>query len=334
MALYDNIYTPRIYVDWINWLISIGKMSTSDITFTSSSSFASGSNLYELFDGDPTNVQTISCSGTTDSHDIIIDTNIGTDTNQATNFCAILGHNLKEADAKINFEVDDTGSGFAGVNITEIANSGGANGTSNEFTPSYNGWSMFTWSTPTTDNEKIKITIDDVSTYDSDVKIGAIIVGKYYDFPHPPDLKLSRDYQFNNKILQARGGHRYSNLQTNPAQNWVLDKWAISTDTSANTIKPLGRRSYQMTYSFMNSTNLLPPDNRADYLTENNSFYGDVLSKIQGSHVPFIFQTDNNATYTTARTPSDIILARMFNVKMSQTAVNHWSVSMIIEEEA
>ena len=78
----------------------------------------------------------------------------------------------------------------------------------------------------------------------------------------------------------------------------------------------------------------LPEDNDFQNLTETNSFYGDVLNKIQGSHIPFIFQTDNTATYTSASTPSDIMLARMFNIKMSQTAVNHWSVSMTIEEEA
>ena len=333
---YGRIKTPRIYVDWINWLISIGRMSASDITYSSANALASGSSVQGMFDGDPTNIQTIECSGNNTTIAIEVDTNITTDSYQASNFIAILGHNLKEADAYVSIKADDS-DGWTGVTITEVANATiGGGGTS--FTPSNNGWSMIKWDSypDSGESEKIQILIDDVDNdnYDTNIKIGAIVVGKYYDFPHPPDLKLSRDYQFNNSILQSRGGQRYSNLQTDPAKNWVLDKWSISSNTSPTDVPALGRRSYQLTYSFMGDTNLLPEDNDFQNLTETNSFYGDVLNKIQGSHIPFIFQTDNTATYTSASTPSDIMLARMFNIKMSQTAVNHWSVSMTIEEEA
>jgi len=122
---YQRIATPKVYIDNINWLMSSGQMSASDFALTVSS-MATGSSVAELFDMKPSNLQTISTNGNTAGAKIRINTNITSGTGQDANFIAILGHNLKEAGARIMVQ-EDSSSGFASPyggarELTEVVN--------------------------------------------------------------------------------------------------------------------------------------------------------------------------------------------------------------------
>ena len=106
---YQRIGTPKIYIDNINWLLSLGKMSSSDIT-SSGASMLSGSSIHEFFDMKPSNLQTIDCGGASTGFKLVINTTIGTNATQDSNFIAILGHNLNQAGAKISLQLDDSSS--------------------------------------------------------------------------------------------------------------------------------------------------------------------------------------------------------------------------------
>tara|TARA_R110000824_G_scaffold171440_2_gene349019 strand:+ start:4508 stop:5746 length:1239 start_codon:yes stop_codon:yes gene_type:complete len=103
---YQRIKTPKLYIDNINWLLSQGKMASTDIT-SSGASMLAGSSIHEFFDMKPSNLQTIDCGGASAGFKLKIDTTIGTDATQDSNFIAILGHNLKSAGAKISVQIDD-----------------------------------------------------------------------------------------------------------------------------------------------------------------------------------------------------------------------------------
>ncbi len=124
---YQRVGKPKIYIDNINWLLSLGKMSTTDIT-SSGASMLSGSSIHEFFDMKPSNLQTIDCGGASAGFKLKINTTIGTDATQDSNFIAILGHNLKSAGAKISVQIDDD-TNFASpqgngdiISMTDIVN--------------------------------------------------------------------------------------------------------------------------------------------------------------------------------------------------------------------
>jgi len=120
---YQRTATPKLYIDNINWLLSNGKMATSDIT-SSGASMLSGSSIHEFFDMKPSNLQTIDCGGASVGFKLNINTTIGTDATQDSNFIAILGHNLNQAGAKISLQTDDS-SDFSSAKqstLTDIVN--------------------------------------------------------------------------------------------------------------------------------------------------------------------------------------------------------------------
>ena len=185
-----RIGKPRIFTDWINPLIHQNyiDIANNDISFNASTSTCANPEIFKAFDLKPTNLATISCDGNSDDLEIIIDTNLNNNTDFGyMDYIAILNHNLKEAGAKVTLQSGEV-SNYADVNsLTELSNVDSISGA--EFTPDYNGYSLASFSPDTSaGNDYFKITISTDSTYSSDIKIGAIMIGKMYDFPHAPDV--------------------------------------------------------------------------------------------------------------------------------------------------
>jgi len=326
---YSRIAIPRIYTDWINWELTTGKMATTDLT----QSGITSTDPIEMFDLNPSNVITIGGSGTSTQHAIKINTNITTDSYMNIDFCAILGHNFKQADVKFKLQTDDA-SGFGSPqtpDLTEVVNIGGDTTGEAYATPANNGWSLFTFS-QSTDNQYIRLLIDPgTENYDADIKIGAILLGSFYDFPHRADLKLSRNNDFDNDLNGARGGKRFSNLKHKGSADWFVNQWRLTTGTGPDSSRYYGRRIYDLNFSYIDDTEMQSNDfNLNDmYLDTGKKFYNSVTNKIFGSHFPFIFQPDNtNATAT-----SGFVFARMTSLKETQTGVNLWNIQMKLEEE-
>ena len=103
---YQRIVTPKVYIDNLNWLLSSGHISVSDLT-SSGLNFASGYSATELFDMKPSNLQIITANGLSTPFELRMNTRTATNSEQDSNFIAILGHNFKEAGAKFSLQIDD-----------------------------------------------------------------------------------------------------------------------------------------------------------------------------------------------------------------------------------
>ena len=103
---YQRIVTPKVYIDNLSWLLSSGHISSSDLT-SSGLNFASGYSATELFDMKPSNLQIITANGLSTPFELRINTRTATNSEQDSNFIAILGHNFKEAGAKFSLQIDD-----------------------------------------------------------------------------------------------------------------------------------------------------------------------------------------------------------------------------------
>ena len=178
---YQNVGTPRFYINCIEWMHSMGQVSSGGSFgmhkyFTTS---ASNPTYIDLDDGF-NDTQLLPKFG-----DIPYNTIMG-----EKSFIAFLGHNLKSADCEILVQEgipDYSGLQYMGKEVNC--------GSSNYIRPDYDGFSLTTgnleyWQQTANSNQLrfesgVWEYVDD-NPYGGlgGVTIGAIVVGNYYDMPH------------------------------------------------------------------------------------------------------------------------------------------------------
>ena len=330
---YQRFQTPRLYADNINWLLSLGRIDTSS-TYMSQSGITSDTPA-EMFDMKPSNLVTIGGNGASTTHYITINTNISTDANQDANFVAILGHNFKTSDVKFQVQTDDASSfdsdgSFKTPTMTEVVNLdlGGTAYAS----PGENGWSLATF-TQASDNQYIRIRLDPrAGNYDADIKIGCILIGEYFDFPHSPDLSIKKQLIFDGiQTQQSIGGQTYGNASFINGADWFLEPMRNSTETSANALQKSGRVQLDMNFSYMADTDVYPQElyDKTHFIGTNN-LLNNVLQRSSGGLHPFLFQYDKD----TSNAEDSFLWCRLNNTPtFTQVANRVWSTKIDILEE-
>jgi len=410
---YNRVGIPRIFTDSINWRMSHGAITPSDITL-GGLSMASGSSLIEMFDLRPSNIQTITANGLSTQCTIKVDTQEGTNARQDANFIAILGHNLKSAGAKINIQIDDSATFQSPWNdnrsaMTDIVNADAQSDTgtgetltatmnnassnlkcsdTSSFTagdyikidseimyiqsisspfmtvdrgvdgttatthnsgaliyftgyiaPAYDGWSLFSFDTSDADNKYIRLVIDPdgsgSDTFTDDIKIGAIMIGEYWDFPHSPDLNLKKTLSYDGITRQtSMGGQTYSNATYMRPANWFVNPFMLQSN--ASDMGRSGRLNIDMKFSYLNDQDVFPyrlnffPDFSEDQYGDD--FISNVVQRTLNGHHPMLFQIDKNVA-----SPSevdDFLWCRMAKEpSLTQSAPNMWDVDLSLIEE-
>lgn len=334
---YQRIGTPKIYVDYASYALTLGKIDSTDFTFASSGSVAlsTSSNIMGMFDMKPSNLQQINCNTASDNLFITIDTHLSTDSQVDNNFVAILGHNFKQANAKFQIEQSDNFSSntYDVGSQTEIVNSPFSSGF---HTPTNNGWSLVTFSdrVGSDDNRLWRIRIEprDV-TYNANIKIGAILLGEVISFPHSPDLQLTRGFVFDGVNKQTSiGGQTYANANFLSGADWFLDPFNIdATRTTPNPIRKTGRQTWDMNFSYLTDTDVFPETlYSVDGLVQGNDFYTNLIHRTHGGMLPFLFQYDG--TLTDAK--DSFLWCRLNNEPQFQQVANRvWNTSINLIEE-
>lgn len=330
-----NIRTPRFYTDHINYFLNRGIAITNFKLLTSGSNlitaYQNGSDS-ELFDMRPTNPCTWNTSANTSDH-ILINIDRQSQPTVSTNFIAILNHNMKSANAKVrvrhhatesNVQDADMGSATRIGSVTEVVN---ADSISNEIiAPATDGTTIFTFTNVIT--RHIGIQFEGANSFDgtNDLSIGCIIIGEYLDMPHAPDLSVKRTIKYDSlKSNRSLGGQKYSNM-INFGRSIGLP---TSSNTSANYKLYGGRMAYDLSFSYLSATDIMP-DNYSSISNSDDNIIEDLWNMTHGSHTPFIFTADNTST-----SESDYLFARhkQDTLSMTQVAPDVFNISMKIEEE-
>lgn len=169
-------------------------------------------------------------------------------------------------------------------------------------------------------------------TFDTsnNLKIGCILLGQYYDMPRSPDLAVKRSISFDGvSVQQSIGGQRYSTM-TNHGRNNISSDNKSPFHTYYNSFGAYGgRMSYDMKFSYLNSTDIMP-NNYNEFQPTDEAIIEDLWNKTNGRHTPFIFTQDKDSTNY-----SDYLFARFGqdNLGMTQVAPDVFDVSLRIEEE-
>tara|TARA_R110002110_G_scaffold76989_5_gene202476 strand:- start:68 stop:1081 length:1014 start_codon:yes stop_codon:yes gene_type:complete len=332
-----DIRKPRFYIDRLNYLLTRGRSisQSCEIQATGSNKVGlkSGSVVSDLIDMRPLNQATFETNTDTDGTVVTrFDFAFGS---YRTNFIAILNHNMTTATAKFKVgygtEAQVETVGFTGGTV--ITPSVVLNGSvgSDIVTPQSDGHTLITFDSAGSADWGIQFEGSNGGNFSStDLKIGCIIIGEYYDMPHSPDLSVKRSIEFDKqKIQESLGGQRFSNM-TSYGKSYISDQnKSPFHDYTSNGARGMygGRMIYDMKFSYLNATDIMPDD----YSSFNdNSVVDDIWSATHGSHHPFIFTQDGTST-----SESDYLFARFGqnSLDMTQVAPDVFNVAMRIEEE-
>ena len=341
-----QVKTPRFYVDIPTFLHATGQLGWD--------SELGGAELLYMNCANP-NIS----EGTNDLFKIG-----NTDNNPKTsipiNFVALLNHNLntdpngvtvrsyKGLDAnETPNEVLNTTTGSA-----EIINSQGL----------YNGTSIFEF-TEQNDYFRGFVVYSAGDGYAAqNPQLGSLVVGKYFDCPHTPDLNLTMSRRFDGiKRQRTVGGKTLANIYYDGPTEWTMNnadgttyKYApFELDTTGDEfnqrvksgIGRKGLRSWKLTFSYISesdmwidnevSNNIIsdgldPNDDTPSPMLSDNSF-NFVWNCTLGGTLPFIFTDDKDSNEPDRYA---ICNFRENSFSVQQVAFNTYKVSMTIDEIA
>ncbi len=357
-----NIGTPRFYTDEISYLMSRGVAQNGEFDVTAThagntfmGTFTTGSEP-ELFDMRPLNKNTFDTSADTDGHVLIT---IDTQGASKKNYIALLNHNLVTAVGKIRIFAGDIASDVTAIDganadtaditwandtMIEVVNgdttTAAANDKSVVIEPATDGSTIIRFADQTNRYWGIQLEGNTTNTGvavdgtwgTTDVFVGCIMIGQYYEMPHAPDMDITRMISYNrmNDLQESNGGQRFSNLKTYGRTAESASKSPFTTASNGYDTYG-GRIIYDMKFSFINNTDIMPDE--YDIIADDDNFITDVWNKTNGNHLPFIFSIDKGSVGDNAE--SEHIFGRFANnsLDMQQVAPEIYNISLTVEEE-
>ena len=300
----QNVGTPRFYVSDVLFCLKNGKR------YEESDDFALLPDT--IFDIDPTNQHII--GGNYQRFTYLPITN-------KLNYIAFLGHNFASTNNKIYFSNNtDVVSGDNG-NVNHPAASDGK--------PEQNGFSihLFNEATYTSSlNVNLQFNPEDENEY-AESRLGSVMIGKYYDLPHSPELSLTMTNEMDGvKRSRTKAGADIVNYRYTKSPMWGdLSPWELHdpinpTALDYQKISRVGRRVWDLSFNYLSASDLSPAtegvskkitdpdafDNEAENpiwntgagthhnIMESDDFYSQVIHKTNGGALPFVFQPDSN----------------------------------------
>ena len=258
---YQNVGTPRFYINVIEWANSLGSAFGSGYHTLPVSPFGEWSS-----GGDYSTIESLF---------------------SAKNYVAALGHNM--ATEGSDLYIKDAAGGY--IDLSEVVNL---------YPHKNDGHDGFTLATMTVAPKSIAlgVYVDDGTFVDETTYIGSLLLGTYYTMPHAPDLNLTLTREYSGiKTLETKGGSSLSNdFGSSPPKWGDRSAWQLGdVDFSVG-----GRRIWDLSFSFLSDSSIFPetPTETSSPVgwqdtTTTPDFMSEVLRKCNGGQLPFIFQPDS-----------------------------------------
>jgi len=289
---YQNVGTPRFYINLPLYLLN--------------TEYSAGWSLSELhikyFQMNPTR-QLVNSGASPRSPNVAPIT-----------YCAWLSHNANSAfygewQNEDGSDPNAIGSNDGGVDLVNCPLPTIGNGV----LPTLAGFSIVTFDDDI-DHDYFSAVINkangDLST---DVLVGAVSIGSYFDMPVSPDLSLSMSHEYGGiSKSKSVSGSTYTNENWSKPPKWGdLEAWELprpyhalynpdSEDWFYGGYRYSGRRSWDLSFSYISDTDLEPRNYtglKPDGLINDDNWFQNVLYYTMGGHLPFIFCPDSSIDY-------------------------------------
>ncbi len=285
---YQNVGTPRFYIDWNTYHNAMGiynnNVSLSQCDSDGKGSYRNMGMLNPVQQRYVVSQDYSNCSIYYGCDSFILDP-------ANANWCGLFGHNL--ATQGTGFEVS-LGVNTAGSwqypamgTVTNIINANPDASHSELIIPELDGFSIAKVSGadyPISDIKKNHLEFRSIPSSGLQLKFGAWCVGNYYDMPHSPDLSLKLSYEYDGvKTQQSKGGATLSNaLYTKPADwgdygCWQLGNNSDSANYDFSKNYRSGRRVWDLSFSYLSSSDLMPSNSTTNNLYSASHYSSDTL---------------------------------------------------------
>jgi hypothetical protein len=345
---YQNVGTPRFYIDSLNWWRSLGMPYLAGQHYNVDGYDVHGL-LEQLVGLNPSNRVKMVSVGDSQQYSYMT---FKADTSRTKNFVAILGHNYLSGNCLSHMASIPAGGGIEievypnGVVNYPIGNVNNVVG--------FNGWSLVRDLVNLVDELHIYTTPEAVAT--NDLYIGAIAHGTYYDMPHSPDLSLTMTREYGGiKTIETKGGASLSNtFYTKPAMWGDAGAWELYRGTPDwQKLSRSGRKIWDLSFSYLSDSDVFPDVSSLNnyetsghstddgttptentLLTDDN-FFSQVIHKTNGGQLPFIFQPDGQSSSEADGSNPDQFAICKFDMKsfnFEQVANRVYNVKLKIRE--
>ena len=342
---YQNVGTPRFWVDWNSYNKAMGVITGSETFRATNDGNDNYSSTYNLNPTNQRHLSPASVDSTSWGHLSLYDNGWILDPEEI-NWIGLLGHNLGNSGTGFGATL---GGDFDGVaddmefpyftNYNPIVNGGTPDTTSSKLYPELDGFTIaeiggFSSAIGSAAVRKLHLEFaNDAPTTSMVQRFGAYCLGKYYDMPHSPDLSLKLSYEMDGvKNIQTKGGATLSNASyTKPADWGSGGAWQLGDNQNYRS----GRRVWDLSFSYLSDTDVMPEnagtaliDGIDSNVLNGTDFFSQVWNKTMG-HLPFIFQPNkDNAN------PDGFAIARfdMNSLQLTQVGINLYNCSLKIRE--
>ena len=324
---YQNVGTPRFYVDIYSYLQAIGLGGEPDEHFSYGlNPTTQGSYEFTSTSVSPSDFFKYELNSS-------ISENMTRNLTHNKSVIGFLGHNFGSlgiaAGVKLESDADSSyGAGEGIVNWDHI-----------DDVIEHDGFSLYKTTFAMDDGEFSEYIMRVTNlTYETvTVKLGSLFLGTYYDMPYSPDLSLKMSIEMDGiKNLKTKGGASLTGINYTKPQNWGdAGAWQLG---GASNLRA-GRRVWNLSFSYLSDSDVFPvnattsnpsndyPDD--DTLLNGTDFFSQVWNRTMGGHLPFIFQPDKDNS-----NPDQFAICRfdMKSLQITQTLGNVYSVNLKIRE--
>ena len=350
---YQNVGTPRFYIDSLNWIRSLGLTSSATGVFnfnpSSQTPYINHSSWKIYING----------------------INLG-----KLNFIAMLGHNSGGQEWQVQsigsegthyWSCGGAGSCFFTSSTLEVNYGSNPN---QQLDPIYNGFTIGGLNVGEGDlGELQSIMLYSATAPEPTVYLGCLLMGHTYEMPHSPDLNLTMSREYGGtKTIETKGGASLSNTTwTKPPMWGSAAPWELYQGTATNQkLSRSGRKTWDLSFSYLQDSDVfgsnqslgisindastgwqayLPPannpssfessdiDSNTNYFNYNlltdDNFFSQVIHKTNGGQLPFIFQPDSSNS-----NPDQFAICKfdMNSFKFDQVANGVYNVKLKIRE--
>jgi len=298
----DIPHIPRFYIDHIQFLRHCGIIGMfdaqnediiledyADVNYLET-------NFNRLFDYNPTNQSYLTYAtdfGLTSLEDNRQTITIPTGMNHISDFdgkwyLAVCGHNFWNSSTQLKLRYNNGTENQAHIDTTEIINSSAFG--------AYNGFSIEEFTDKPQDNEfakniNLSLCSRNTDLFLTDINIGSIMFGKYFDLSIASDTKMTLEIQYGVKSKKTKSGSHLSNMEWWQKPTWGnLPAWELDRDLDTNYLskenkdlgwRKSGRRVYDLSFTFLSSDDVLATSGVLDGTTlEGNQFEGDLSGNL------------------------------------------------------
>ena len=317
---YQNVGTPRFYIDLLSHNQSIGnidkifiKNDSGDITYANTND--GDDFLFDLINLNPEIINPIELLQENDLDNCRIGISFKNNimTYYDRGFWGILNHNHGSTDtyfwARNIFTDSSTGSSSWFTEREDIINGDVVNGygraSDGKTGTIEDGFSIMTGkmndSGDVLGSAEFRFELNNPTNGSKTINIGSFIWGTYYDMPHSPELNLTMTIINDGyKSIKTQGGSYYANTSYESSPKWnqgdkEIEPWSVGENNIFR--RRRGRRSWSLDFKYLSPKDLFSSNMSTEYYLEHTDNVSTDDWSLQGDSNKFNYNIDNDDSF-------------------------------------